>query len=171
MIKKIFFITIFSLLTFMFNVNSAEIKCYSVIISSPDIKGDEDCKKKKISTKNAEVSFDDGSIYQGPMKKNKISGEGKLILKDGTKFEGKFKSNRFIEKINRKNRIFIKVNFKKPIKIENQMKVPGLTKWYPADVVNGEFKLSKKGELMASQDKKAKESSGGGSSGGSGSGC
>ena len=51
------------------------------------------------------------------------------------------------------------------------MKVTGLTKWYPADVVNGEFKLSKKGELMASQDKKAKESSGGGSSGGSGSGC
>tara|TARA_Y100000816_G_C26022386_1_gene534889 strand:- start:670 stop:777 length:108 start_codon:yes stop_codon:yes gene_type:complete len=35
-------------------------------------------------------------------------------------------------------------------------------------MVNGEFKLSKKGELMASQDKKAMESSG---SGGSGSGC
>ena len=46
------------------------------------------------------------------------------------------------------------------------MKVTGLTKWYPADVVNGEFKLSKKGELMASQDKKA--ASGGGESGGSG---
>ena len=87
MIKKIFYITLFSLFTFTFNVNSAEIKCDSVVISSPDIKGDEDCKKKKISTKNAEVSFDDGSIYQGPMKKNKISGEGKLILKDGTKFE------------------------------------------------------------------------------------
>ena len=90
MIKKIFFITIFSLLTFTLNVNSAEIQCDSVIISSPDIKGDENCKKKKISTKNAEVKFDDGSIYQGPLKKNKISGEGKLILKDGTKFEGKF---------------------------------------------------------------------------------
>ena len=171
MIKKIFLITIFSLLTFTLNVNSAEIKCDSVIISSPDIKGDENCKKKKISTKNAEVKFDDGSIYQGPLKKNKISGEGKLILKDGTKFEGKFKSNKFVEKINKKNRIYIKVNFKKPINIQNQMKVTGLTKWYPADVVNGEFKLSKKGELMASQDKKAKESSGGGSSGGSGSGC
>ena len=171
MTKKIFLITIFSLLTFTLNVNSAEIKCDSVIISSPDIKGDENCKKKKISTKNAEVKFDDGSIYQGPLKKNKISGEGKLILKDGTKFEGKFKSNKFVEKINKKNRIYIKVNFKKPINIQNQMKVTGLTKWYPADVVNGEFKLSKKGELMASQDKKAKESSGGGSSGGSGSGC
>ena len=166
MIKKIFYITLFSLFTFTFNVNSAEIKCYSVIISSPDIKGDEDCKKKKISTKNAEVSFDDGSIYQGPMKKNKISGEGKLILKDGTKFEGKFKSNKFVEKINKKNRIYIKVNFKKPINVQNQMRVTGLTKWYPADIVNGEFKLSKKGELMASQDKKA--ASGGGESGGSG---
>ena len=166
MIKKIFLITIFSLLTFTLNVNSAEIKCDSVIISSPDIKGDEDCKKKKISTKNAEVKFDDGSIYQGPIKKNKINGNGKLILKDGTKFEGKFKSNKFVEKINKKNRIYIKVNFKKPINVQNQMKVTGLTKWYPADVVNGEFKLSKKGELMASQDKKA--ASGGGESGGSG---
>ena len=166
MIKKIFYITLFSLLTFAFNVNSAEIKCDSVIISSPDIKGDEDCKKIKISTKNAEVKFDDGSIYQGPIKKNKINGNGKLILKDGTKFEGKFKSNKFVEKINKKNRIYIKVNFKKPINVQNQMKVTGLTKWYPADVVNGEFKLSKKGELMASQDKKA--ASGGGESGGSG---
>ena len=166
MIKKIFCITLFSLLTFTLNVNSAEIKCDSVIISSSDIKGDEDCKKKKISTNNAEVKFDDGSIYQGPIKKNKINGNGKLILKDGTKFEGKFKSNKFVEKINKKNRIYIKVNFKKPINVQNQMKVTGLTKWYPADVVNGEFKLSKKGELMASQDKKA--ASGGGESGGSG---
>ena len=166
MIKKIFCITLFSFLTFAFNVNSAEIKCDSVIISSPDIKGDENCKKKKISTKNAEVKFDDGSIYQGPIKKNKINGNGKLILKDGTKFEGKFKSNKFVEKINKKNRIYIKVNFKKPINVQNQMRVTGLTKWYPADIVNGEFKLSKKGELMASQDKKA--ASGGGESGGSG---
>ena len=166
MIKKIFCITLFSLLTFTLNVNSAEIKCDSVIISSPDIKGDEDCKKKKISTKNAEVKLEDGSIYQGPIKKNKINGNGKLILKDGTKFEGKFKSNKFVEKINKKNRIYIKVNFKKPINVQNQMKVTGLTKWYPADVVNGEFKLSKKGQLMASQGKKA--ASGGGESGGSG---
>ena len=166
MIKKIFFITLFSLLTFSFNVNSAEIKCDAVVISSPDIKGDEDCKKNKISSKNAEVKFDDGSIYQGPIKKNKINGNGKLILKDGTKFEGKFKSNKFVEKINKKNRIYIKVNFKKPINVQNQMRVTGLTKWYPADIVNGEFKLSKKGELMASQDKKA--ASGGGESGGSG---
>ena len=166
MIKKIFCITFFSLFTFSLNVNSAEVKCDSVVISSPEIKGDEDCKKKKITTKNAEVKFDDGSIYQGPIKKNKINGNGKLILKDGTKFEGKFKSNKFVEKINKKNRIYIKVNFKKPINVQNQMRVTGLTKWYPADIVNGEFKLSKKGELMASQDKKA--ASGGGESGGSG---
>ena len=46
------------------------------------------------------------------------------------------------------------------------MKVSGLTKWYPADVVNGEFKLSKKGSLMVSQDKRAAD--GGGDGGGSG---
>ena len=51
MIKKIFLITIFSLLTFTLNVNSAEIKCDSVIISSPDIKGDENCKKKRFQQK------------------------------------------------------------------------------------------------------------------------
>ena len=166
MLKKILCITLFSLLTFICNVNSAEIKCNSVVISSSEIKGDEDCKKKKITLKDAEVKFDDGSIYQGPIKKNKINGKGKLILADGTKFEGKFKSNKFVQKINRKNRTYIKFNFKKPIQIQNQMKVPGLTKWYPADVVNGEFKLSKKGNLMVSQDKKAAD--GGGDGGGSG---
>ena len=166
MIKKVFCISLFSLLAFSFNANSAEIKCDLVVISSPDIKGDEDCKKKKISTKNAEVKFDDGSIYQGPIKKNKINGNGKLTLKDGTVYEGKFKSNKFVEKINKKNRVYIKFNFKKPMNIQNQMKVTGLTKWYPADVVDGKFKLSKKGDLMVTQDKRAAE--GGGSSGGSG---
>ena len=92
-------IFIFSLLTFSFNVNSAEIKCDAVVISSPDIKGDEDCKKNKISTKNAEVKFDDGSIYQGPIKKNKINGKGKLTLNDGSVYEGKFKSNKFYKNL------------------------------------------------------------------------
>ena len=166
MIKKIFYITLFSLFTFTFNVNSAEIKCDSVLISSPEIKGDEDCKKKKITVNIAELKFGDGSIYEGPIKKNKVNGKGKLTLKDGQVFEGKFKSNKLVIKINKRNRTFIKLNFKKPVDIQNQMKVSGLTKWYPADIVNGEFKLSKKGELMASQDEKAKQSSGG--SGGSG---
>ena len=166
MLKKILCITLFSLLTFICNVNSAEIKCNSVVISSSEIKGDEDCKKKKITLKDAEVKFDDGSIYQGPIKKNKINGKGKLTLKDGTVFEGKFKSNKFVNKVNKKNRTYIKLDLKKGINVQNQIKVSGLSKWYPADVVNGEFKLSKKGELMASQDKKAL--SGAGSSGGSG---
>ena len=112
MIKKIFCITFFSLFTFSLNVNSAEVKCDSVVISSPEIKGDEDCKKKKITTKNAEVKFDDGSIYQGPIKKNKINGKGKLTLKDGSVYEGKFKSNKFVKKFDKKSRIFIKFNFK-----------------------------------------------------------
>ena len=166
MIKKIFYITFFLLLTFSFNANSAEVNFGSVVISSPEIDAGIDPKKKKITVKNAEVKFDDGSIYNGPIKKNKISGKGKLILNDGTVYEGKFKSNKFVKKINKKNRTYIKLSLKKGINVQNQMKVSGLTKWYPADVVNGEFKLSKKGELMVSQDKKA--AAGGGDSGGSG---
>ena len=166
MIKKIFCITLFSLLTFSFNANSADVNFGSAIISSSEIEAGTDPKKKKITVKNAEVKFDDGSIYIGPIKKNKINGKGKLTLKDGTVFEGKFKSNKFVNKVNKKNRTYIKLDLKKGIKVQNQIKVSGLTKWYPADVVNGEFKLSKKGELMASQDKKAL--SGAGSSGGSG---
>ena len=57
MIKKIFCITLFSLLTFTLNVNSAEIKCDSVIISSPDIKGDEDCKKKRFQQKMQKLNL------------------------------------------------------------------------------------------------------------------
>ena len=166
MIKKIFCITLFSLLTFSFNANSADVNFGSAIISSSEIEAGTDPKKKKITVKNAEVKFDDGSIYIGPIKKNKISGKGKLTLKDGTVLEGKFKSNKFVNKVNKKNRTYIKLDLKKGINVQNQIKVSGLSKWYPADVVNGEFKLSKKGELMASQDKKAL--SGAGSSGGSG---
>ena len=166
MIRSIFLITLFSLLTFSFNANSAVVKFGSVSISSAEIEAGIDLKKKKITVKNAEVKFDDGSIYIGPIKKNKINGKGKLTLKDGTVFEGKFKSNKFVNKVNKKNRTYIKLDLKKGINVQNQIKVSGLSKWYPADVVNGEFKLSKKGELMASQDKKAL--SGAGSSGGSG---
>ncbi len=168
MIRNIFLITLFSLLTFSFNANSAEVKFGSAIISSAEIEAGIDPKKKKITVKNAEVKFDDGSIYNGPIKKNKISGKGKLILSDGTVYEGKFKSNKFVNKISKNSRTYIKLNLKKGINVENQMKVKGLAKWYPADVVNGEFKLSKKGEMMVSQDKKA--AAGGGDSGGS-SGC
>ena len=166
MIKKIFCITLFSLLTFSFNANSADVNFRSAIISSSEIEAGTDPKKKKITVKNAEVKFDDGSTYIGPIKKNKLSGKGKLTLNDGTVYEGKFKSNKFVNKVNKKNRTYIKLDLKKGIKVQNQIKVSGLSKWYPADVVNGEFKLSKKGELMASQDKKAL--SGAGSSGGSG---
>mgnify|MGYP001364510049 FL=1 len=166
MIKKIFCITLFSLLTFSFNANSADVNFGSAIISSSEIEAGTDPKKKKITVKNAEVKFDDGSTYIGPIKKNKLSGKGKLTLNDGTVYEGKFKSNKFVNKVNKKNRTYIKLDLKKGINVQNQIKVSGLSKWYPADVVNGEFKLSKKGELMASQDKKAL--SGAGSSGGSG---
>ena len=171
MYKKFIYVILISLITFAFNANSAVIKYGKVVISSKEIKADLDPKKNKITVKNAEVRFQDGSIYNGPIKKNKINGNGKLTFKDGTVYEGKFKSNKFVKKFGKKNRTFIRLNFKKGINLQNQIKVKGLAKWYPADVVNGEFKLSKKGELMASQDKKAKESSGGGSSGGSGSGC
>ena len=168
MIKKIFCITLFSVLTFSFNANSADVNFDSTIISSAEIEAGIDPKKKKITVKNAEVKFDDGSIYNGPIKKNKISGKGKLTLNDGTVYEGKFKSNKFVNKISKNSRTYIKLNLKKGINVQNQMKVKGLAKWYPADVVNGEFKLSKKGEMMVSQDKKA--AAGGGDSGGS-SGC
>jgi len=123
MIKKIFCITLFSLLTFSFNANSADVNFGSAIISSSEIEAGTDPKKKKITVKNAEVKFDDGSIYNGPIKKNKMSGKGKLTLNDGTVYEGKFKSNKFIQKFDKKSRIFIKFNFKKPINIKNQMKV------------------------------------------------
>ena len=166
MIKKILCITLFSLITFVFNANSVIINYGSVTISSEEIKSVIDPKKEKITVKNAEVIFNDGTIYNGPIKKNKFNGKGKLTLKDGTIFEGKFKSNKFIKKINKKNRTYIKLDLKKGIDVSNQIKVTGLTKWYPADLVNGEFKLSKKGELMVSQDKKA--AAGGGDSGGSG---
>ncbi len=100
------------------------------------------------------------------LKKNKIHGKGTLKVFGGQTYEGKFKKNKFIKKISRKNRTALSIDFKKGITVKNQIKVSGLTKWYPAIIEGGEFKLSKKGELMASQDKKTLD--GGGSGGGSG---
>ena len=173
MINKLLIFVCLSFITLIFNVNSAEVKFGSAVIISSEIKDVTDPKKNKITVKNAEVRFSDGSIYNGPIKKNKINGKGKLTTPNGTVYEGKFKRNKFVNKISRKNRNLVKLDLNKGITVENQMKVPGLAKWYPADIKDGVFTLSKKGELMASQDKKAKESSGGGGSGGGsgGSGC
>ena len=68
----------------------------------------------------------------------------------------------------------MKIDLKKGIVLENQMKVAGLSKYYPAEIIDGEFKLSKKGELMVSQDKKnasGGDAGSGGSGGSGGGGC
>ncbi len=166
---KFLIIPLILIFTFITNVNSATVKIGTATIESAEIKSGTDTKKTKLTLKEAKVNFEDGSIYVGPLRKNKLHGKGKLTLPDGTVYEGKFKSNKFTDKISRKNRTLIKVNLKKGIKVENQMKVKGLNKWYPAKVVGGEFQLTKKGQLMASQDKQS-EGSGGGSGGGGG-GC
>ena len=158
----------------IFNVNSGTTSFGVSIINSPEIKDNLDLSKKKISLKNAEVKFNDGSNYVGPIRKNKLHGKGKLVLPDGTIFEGKFKSNKFVKKHSRKTRTFVKIDLKKGIVLENQMKVAGLSKYYPAEIIDGEFKLSKKGELMVSQDKKnasGGDAGSGGSGGSGGGGC
>ena len=65
MLKNFFFITLLSIILFAFNVNSAEINFGKSVISSKEIKSDLDPKKNKITVKNAQVKFDDGSIYNG----------------------------------------------------------------------------------------------------------
>ena len=167
MIKKIFSVLLLSLITFTLNANAGEANYKNAVFKSAELKDGTDLKKTKVSLKNAEVTFKDGSVYIGPIKKNRLSGKGRLTISDGTAYEGKFKGNKLIIKNNKRERTYIKVDFgKKGISVQPQIKVRGLTKWYPAEEVNGEFKLSKKGELMASQDKAAQ--SGGGESGGSG---
>ena len=66
-----------------------------------------------------------------------------------------------------KNRLSsLKISFKKGVSVQPQIKIKGYTKWYPAEINNGVYELSKKGELMLAQDKK--KASGGGDGGGSG---
>ena len=80
MLRNYFFVILLPLILFAFNVNSAEINFGKSVISSKEIKSDLDPKKNKITVKNAEVKFNDGSIYNGPIKKNKTNGNGKLTL-------------------------------------------------------------------------------------------
>ena len=168
MFKKLIYISFFLILAFISNANSqsVEITCDEVLINSPEILDGQNCKKKKITAKSAQIKFKDGSTYNGPIKKNRISGEGKLTLNDGTEYDCKFKGNKCILKISKTNRTYIKISFKKGISVQPQIKIKGYTKWYPAEINNGVYELSKKGELMLAQDKK--KASGGGDGGGSG---
>ena len=81
-------------------------------------------QKEKITAKNAQIKFDDGSTYNGPIKKNRISGEGKLTLNDGTEYDCKFKGNKFVLKISKTNRTYIKISFKKGL-VQPQIKIKG----------------------------------------------
>ena len=115
------------------------------------------------------INCADGSKYEGKFKKNKMHGKGKLLY-DNNVFEGKFKSGKFVNKIDKKTREIIQLDVNTGVKSIYEIKGTGKisNKWFEAEKTSsGTYALTAKG-AKAMETAKAEESGGGGGGGGGG---
>ena len=121
-------------------------------------------------------TFADGSKYEGQFRKNKMHGKGQYTDVNGKIFEGKWRYGKFKNKLDKKTREIVKLDFNTgPVSyIEIRGKGNLSSKWFEAEKnSSGTYVLTSKGE----KDKKKAEAAakkgdpGGDSGGGSGGGC
>ena len=121
-------------------------------------------------------TFTDGSKYEGKFKKNKMHGKGKYTDVNGRILEGKWRNGKFKNKLDRRTREIVKLDFNTGPSSYFEIRGKGdlSSKWFQAEKnSSGTYVLTSKGE----KDKKKAEADvkkgdpGGGSSGGSGGGC
>ena len=133
-----------------------------------------DVKKGKANGKGI-FTFSDGSKYEGKFKKNKIHGKGKYTDANGKIYEGKWKHGKFKNKIDKKTREIIILNFLtgKSANFEIRGKGNVADQWFEAEKnSSGTYALTAKGEkdMKKSIEKAASggpdDSSGGGACGG-----
>ncbi len=127
-------------------------------------------------------TFSDGSKYEGKFRKNKMHGKGKYTDANGKVFEGKWRYGKLKNKIDKKTRQMIKLDFNTGILTHFEIRGKGdlSRKWFEAEKnSSGTYTLTSKGkkDMKKAEDNIKKgdpgggDSSGGGSSGGSGGGC
>ena len=117
-------------------------------------------------------TFADGSKYEGQFRKNKMHGKGQYTDVNGKIFEGKWRYGKFKNKLDKKTREIVKLDFNTgPVSyIEIRGKGNLSSKWFEAEKnSSGTYVLTSKGE----KDKQKAEANankgdpGSGSSGGS----
>ena len=148
---------------------------YSETLKFGDSTYDGEIKKDKAHGVGI-FTFADGSKYEGKFKKNRMHGEGKYTDVNGKIFEGKWRYGKFKNKLDKKTRAIVKLDFNTVPESYFEIRGKGdlSSKWFEAEKnSSGTYVLTSKGE----KDKKKAEADvkkgdpGGGSSGGSGGGC
>ena len=122
------------------------------------------------------ITFTDGSKYEGKVKKNRIHGKGKYTDSDNNVFEGKFRQGKFKNKIDKKTREIVKLDFNTGPSSYFEIRGKGdlSSNWFEAEKnSSGTYTLTSKGEKDMKKAKATlnKGDPGGGSSSGSGGGC
>ena len=160
---KIFTITL-SLLFISFTA-SAEV------VNFPAGVYDGDVDDKGRANGNGIFKFNDGNIFEGTFKKNKLS-KGKFTnIKGEIFYEGKIRWGSFNVYLDgKKVRSNTKVNLDTGLQSKIEMKK--MAQWYEAEEINGVYELTKKGEMEFQQAQRSGSGGdGGGGGGGGGGGC
>ena len=169
MINKILIITLFIIFSSLTSATYAE----TLKFGSSTYEGD--TKKDKAHGVGI-FTFADGSKYEGKFRKNKMHGKGKYTDVNGKIFEGKWRYGKFKNKLDKKTREIVMLDFNTGPESYFEIRGKGdlSSKWFQAEKnSSGTYVLTSKGE----KDRKKAEADvkkgdpGGGSSGGSGGGC
>jgi len=109
------------------------------------------------------------STYEGDVKKGKAHGEGIFTFSDGSKYEGKWRSGKFKNKIDKKTREIIKLNFDTGKLSTFEIRGKGTVGWFEAEKTSsGTYELTTKGkrDMDKAIKREGSGSDGGGSAGG-----
>ena len=144
---KLFTITLFIIFSSLTNITYAETLNFPAGIYEGEI------DKKGRANGEGVFKFNDGSVYEGTFSKNRFNKKGKFLDPQGNViFEGKHKWGRYTfypEKGKIKNTVLIRFTTGVKYKLEKKMDA----RWYEAEEVNGEYKLTTEGKALYQRDK------------------
>ncbi len=170
-INKILTITLFIIFSSLTSITYAE----TLKFGSSTYEGD--TKKDKAHGVGI-FTFADGSKYEGEFRKNKMHGKGKYTDVNGKIFEGKWRYGKFRNKLDKKTREIVKLDFNTGPLSYFEMRGKGdlYSAWFEAEKnSSGTYTLTSKGEkdMKKAQDSINKGDPGAGdqSGGSSGGGC
>ena len=123
---------------------------------------------------NSDILKFEGGSYEGEVKKGKAYGVGKFTFSDGSTYEGKWRRNRFRQKVDKKTRKVIILTVESGMFEMYEVRGKGQvsSKWFHAEKIGSEILLTAKGkrDQQKAIEKAIRDNQGGGDTGGGG-GC